>query len=137
MDQVDAQIRQFLSASAYAVVGASNDPEKYGAKVLAAYLRHGLRVFPVNPSRREVQGVPCFPSLSELPERVTSVSVITPPEVTEQVIEEAGRLGVRFAWMQPGAESPHAVARAHALGIETIADGSCLLVVAGFREDGP
>jgi pheromone shutdown protein TraB len=36
--------------------------------------------------------------------------------------------------MQPGAESKAAVAAAQAAGLNVIADGSCLLVVLGYRE---
>jgi hypothetical protein len=36
--------------------------------------------------------------------------------------------------MQPGAQSPQAVARCEKAGINVIADGSCLLVVLGYRE---
>jgi uncharacterized protein len=60
--------------------------------------------------------------------------VITPPPVTEKVVEEAGRLGIRHVWMQPGAESEAAVRRARELGINVISGGPCLLVVLGFRE---
>jgi hypothetical protein len=35
--------------------------------------------------------------------------------------------------MQPGAESPRAIAYCREQGINVIADGSCLLVVLGFR----
>ena len=31
--------------------------------------------------------------------------IITPPEVTERLVEEAARAGVQHVWMQPGAES--------------------------------
>jgi hypothetical protein len=36
--------------------------------------------------------------------------------------------------MQPGAESEDAIAACHAAGLDVIADGSCLLVVLGYRE---
>jgi hypothetical protein len=36
--------------------------------------------------------------------------------------------------MQPGAESQRAIATCEAAGINVIADGSCLLVVLGYRE---
>ena len=49
-------------------------------------------------------------------------------------MEEAAAAGVRHLWMQPGAESPEAVARAEELGLSVIAGGPCLLVVLGFRE---
>lgn len=43
------------------------------------------------------------PSLSALPDpRQTSVSIITPPQATLQVLREAKELGVPAVWMQPG-----------------------------------
>ncbi len=128
MTALAAAIRAFLAAPPFAVVGASNDPAKFGALVLAAYRRAGLRAYPVNPREREVQGLPCHPDLASLPEPVLNVSIITPPTVTERIVEEAARAGVRCVWMQPGAESAAAVARARALGLEVISGGPCVLV---------
>jgi len=65
---------------------------------------------------------------------VKSISIITPPRVTERVIEEVIRSGIENVWMQPGAESDAAVAMCEAAGINVIADGSCVLVVLGYRE---
>ena len=62
------------------------------------------------------------------------MSIITPPPVTERVVEEAAAAGVEHLWMQPGAESDAAVARAEELGLSVIAGGPCLLVVLGYRE---
>jgi predicted CoA-binding protein len=59
--------------------------------------------------------------------------VITPPAVTEQVVVQAAAKGIKNIWMQPGAESPRAIAYCREQGINVIADGSCLLVVLGFR----
>ena len=49
-------------------------------------------------------------------------------------LEQAIASGVKNIWMQPGAESKAAVAAAQAAGLNVIADGSCLLVVLGYRE---
>ena len=46
-----------IAAPAFAVVGASRDPEKYGARVLESYRRHQRTVFPVNPREKEIQGL--------------------------------------------------------------------------------
>ena len=75
-----------------------------------------------------------FKSLGEIHPRPDAISIITPPKVTEAVVEEAGRLGIRHVWMQPGAESDAAIARATELGMNVIAGGPCLLVVLGFRD---
>jgi len=129
-----ASIDAFLAGKSFAVVGASRDRSKYGNKVLRVYLQNGRTVYPVNPNIDEVEGLPCYPDLASLPEPVHGVSIITPPKVTESVVEQAGQLGIGHLWMQPGAESETAIRRAEQLGINLIAGGPCALVVMGYRE---
>ncbi|MCG3135525.1 MAG: hypothetical protein HMLKMBBP_03224 [Planctomycetes bacterium] len=130
----DDLVGAFLAQPTFAVVGASPDRTKYGNKVLRCYAQHGRAVTPVHPKEAVVEGLAAFPSLSAMSSPPAAVSVITPPAVTEKVVEECGRLGIRHVWMQPGAESDAAVARARELGISAIAGGPCLLVVLGFRD---
>jgi predicted CoA-binding protein len=132
---VHEKIDDFLAAGPYAVVGASTRREKYGNKVLRAYLQSGRQVHPINPNVGEIEGLKTYPDLASLPEVPRAISIITPPNVTEQIVETAADLGVRFVWMQPGAESPAAIRKAEDLGLQVIADGSCFLVVSGFREE--
>ncbi|TAJ21293.1 MAG: CoA-binding protein [Planctomycetota bacterium] len=127
-------IREFLAAGPWAVVGASTDRSKYGNKVLRCYLQHSMAVTPVHPREVEIEGVRCAKSIGELPAGVRGLSIITPPPVTEKVVEEAAAAGIRRLWMQPGAESERAIARAAELGLDVIARGPCLLVVLGYRE---
>lgn len=128
------QIEEFLDGAPHAVVGASTDRAKYGNKVLRAYLQQGREAFPINPKAEEVEGLKAYPDLSSLPKNVHGVSVITPPKVTEAIIEEAGRLGIQHVWLQPGAESDAAIRRGAELGLNLIAGGPCLLVVLGYSE---
>jgi predicted CoA-binding protein len=129
------RIREFLAAGPWAVVGASSNRAKYGNKVLRCCLQNGKTpVYPVNPRAGAIEGLAAHPSLSALPEPARAVSIITPPEITEAIVDEAARLGIRRLWMQPGAESPRALALAEARGIDCIAGGPCLLVVLGYRE---
>ena len=132
-DPVDP-IERFLTSPAYGVVGASPRRHKYGNKVLRCYQQNGRPVIPVNPREQEIEGVACVASVLDLPDEVQSISVITPPPVTERVVDEAIRKGIKHVWMQPGAESDQAVAACEAAGINVIADGSCVLVVLGYRE---
>ncbi|MEK7483393.1 MAG: CoA-binding protein [Planctomycetota bacterium] len=127
-------VKQFLLQGPYAVVGASTDPSKFGNKILRCYLQHKKKVYPIHPKEKTIEGVSAYPRLSALPEKVERVSVVTPPAITEQIVEEAGNCGVKYIWMQPGAESPKAIQRAKELGMEVIAEGPCLLVALGFRE---
>jgi len=131
---VQELIDGFLKSKAFGVVGASSNRGKYGNKVLRCYLSHSLRAIPVNPKEISIEGIPCVSSVSDLPEEVKSISVITPPHVTEQVVEMAAAKGIEYIWMQPGAESPRAVELCRENNIGVIADGSCLLVVLGFSD---
>jgi predicted CoA-binding protein len=121
-------IEGFLSGDSFAVVGASTNRAKFGNKVLRHYMDRGLTVFPVNPLATDVEGLAAFASLSDLPEPVHGVSIVTPPAITEQVVAEAAELGIRHIWMQPGAESSAAVALGEEKGLSVIAGGPCLLI---------
>lgn len=131
---ITERIDTFLAADIFGVVGASSKPHKYGNKVLRCYQQNQHKVIPVNPVEKEIEGLSCVASVSELPSQVSSISIITPPQVTEQVVDLAIACGVKNIWMQPGAESPQAVASCEAAGVNVIADGSCLLVVLGYHE---
>ncbi|MCA9617883.1 MAG: CoA-binding protein [Myxococcales bacterium] len=121
-------IETFLRGQRFAVVGASRDRSKFGNRVLRCYWTHGRTAFPVNPRAELVEGQTCYASLADLPEPVDGVSIITPPRVSEAVVDEAIALGLERLWFQPGAESAEATARARQAGIEVIAGGPCLLV---------
>lgn len=125
-------IRAFLDGGPHAVVGASRDRTKIGNMVLQTFLQKGRPVFPVNPGTAEVEGHASYPDLASLPETIHGVCVITPPAVTERIVEEAGALGIKHIWLQPGAESETAVARAQDLGMNVISGGPCVLVVLGY-----
>jgi predicted CoA-binding protein len=130
---IEEKIRMFLDGGRFAVVGASADRSKYGNKVLRCYQMNGLSVLPVNPRESSIEGVATVGSVTELPDDVRSISIITPPHVTEQVVAEAAAKGIKNIWMQPGAESTTAVKTCLESGINVIADGCCILVVLGYR----
>jgi predicted CoA-binding protein len=134
MNSIADQISRFLASPAFGVVGASSRRHKYGNKVLRCYQQNGRRAIPVNPREQLIEGAACVASVTDLPEDVKSISVITPPAITERVVAEAARKGIENVWMQPGAESERAIATCEAAGINVIADGSCVLVVLGYRE---
>ncbi|OGR30612.1 MAG: CoA-binding protein [Desulfuromonadales bacterium GWD2_54_10] len=131
---IPKQIDSFLASPAFGVVGASSNPHKFGNKVLRCYLQHDRRAIPVNPKESAIEGVTCVSSITDLPAEVKSISMITPPAVTEQLVPLAIAKGIENIWMQPGAESPVAIALCRQHNINVIADGSCLLVVLGYHD---
>jgi predicted CoA-binding protein len=86
-----------------AVVGATDDPGKYGSVIYRDLKRKGFVVFAVNPNRSTVDGDPAYATLADLPERPTIVNLVVPPTVTLDVIRQAEELGLENVWVQPGA----------------------------------
>ncbi len=130
----DNDTTAFLDGSPFAVVGASTSRDKYGNKALRVYMQNDRSVYPVNPRAEEIEGLRSYPDLMSLPEKPHGVSIVTPPKITEQIVDDAIQLGIEHLWMQPGAESPDASARARRAGINVIDDGSCVLVALGFED---
>lgn len=125
---IDQQVKSFLSSQTFAVVGASSNRQKYGNKVFRIFLQQEYSAFPVNPNATEVEGHPTFADLSQLPKTPMSISIITQPSVTEQVVEQAISLGVQHVWMQPGAESAKAIQLCEDAGVNVIHGGPCILI---------
>ncbi|KAH6610601.1 hypothetical protein Trco_000621 [Trichoderma cornu-damae] len=103
----EATARRFFSSPFFAVVGASSNPAKVGHKVHAWYLYYDLPVTPINPASQTVvvegKEYPTVPDVTALPSpKETSVSVITHPAITIDVLKEAKSAGIPAVWLQPG-----------------------------------
>jgi predicted CoA-binding protein len=125
-----AAIDDFLAEKKLAVVGVSQDKNKFGNVVYRRLKAHGLEVFAVNPKINVIEGDPCFPNLAALPEPVGGVVIVVPPEATKQVVIDAASSGIMRVWMQPGAESDEAVRFCEEHGIEVI-HGLCIMTLSG------
>jgi len=129
------EIETFLSADTFAVAGASANRDKYGNKVLQALADSGRDVYPLNPREPEIEGRPAYPSLADLPTVPQSLSIVTPPAVTRQIVQQAVEAGVKSIWMQPGAEDAQASQIARDAGLNVIDDGSCVLVLLALENN--
>ncbi|UKZ80962.1 hypothetical protein TrVFT333_008727 [Trichoderma virens FT-333] len=103
----EATAKRFFSSPFFAVVGASSNPAKFGHKVHAWYLNHDLPVTPINPASKTVtvndEDYPTVPDVKSLPKPTeTSVSIITHPGITLNVLKEAKSVGIPAIWLQPG-----------------------------------
>jgi predicted CoA-binding protein len=129
------KIETFLAGKRFAVVGASQDRTKYGNKVLRVYQQNNRDVVPVNPKADEVEGLKSYADLASIPGQIDGVSIITPPAITERVVQDAVRRGIKNIWMQPGAESTAAIKMAEEGGANVIARGPCILVSLHYRDE--
>jgi len=102
-------IKEFMGQKKFAVVGATDNPQKYGNRIVKNLKGRGYEVYPVNPKLKEIEGLNCYPSLAEIPEKVDVVDFVVPPEATEEVLKQCKELGLDRIWLQPGSESEKAI----------------------------
>jgi hypothetical protein len=113
----------------YAVVGATINQDKYGYRVLKDLQAGGYKVVGVNPKYQEIEGLSCFAALADLPVGPKVLVFVVPPEVGLNMLPQAASLGFKKVWFQPGAESPAVRAKIKDLGLNGVADGSCIMVI--------
>ena len=94
-----------------AVIGATEKTGSVGRSILWNLIRNpfGGKVYPVNPNRASVLGIPAFPSIGAVPESVDMAVVVTPAPTVPGVVGECVGAGVKGA----------------------------IIISAGFRETGP
>ena len=122
-------IREYLSSRAMAVVGASNEKEKFGNLACRELMARGLRVFPVNPHENEICGEKCYHTINELSDRTDRILIVLPPDMTRKLVRDLNPEFVSYVWMQNGAESSEAIQVCHSKGIKTIYE-QCILMHA-------
>lgn len=103
-------IKEFISQKKFAVIGATDNPEKYGNRIVKNLKSRGYEVYPVNPKLKELEGLSCYPGLADIPVKVDVVDFVVPPAVTEEILKQCKTLGLHRIWLQPGSESETAIA---------------------------
>lgn len=112
-----------------AIIGASNNRNKFGNKAVRAYRQQGHTVYPVHISDPEVEGLPAFRSVRDVPVRPNMISVYLAPEEVMKILPDIAAKGCDELWLNPGAESPQVVAEAERLGLNVIQ--ACSIVDIG------
>lgn len=119
-----------MSKPTAAILGASQNRNKFGNKSVRAHLEQGYEVYPVNPAADEIEGVRCYGSLDELPvSELDRISVYVPPEVGMKLLPEIQKAGAKEVWFNPGSESPELLEKAREMGINVIQ--ACSIVDVG------
>lgn len=90
-------LQKLFSPSSVALVGASNEPGKWGCVILSNLIRGGFagRIYPVNPREEEILGRKAYRSVAEIPETPDLAVIVVPPLSVLPVLEECLRKGTR------------------------------------------
>ena len=116
-----------------AIIGASADRSKFGNIAVRAFLKQGYTVFPINPKESQIEGLPVFKSIADLPVRPNLISVYLPPPVLLKVLPAIAARGCDEFWLNPGTESDEVLAEAERLGLNVIR--ACSIVGVGLSPE--
>ncbi|MFT4641743.1 MAG: putative CoA-binding protein [Verrucomicrobiales bacterium] len=111
------------------VLGASDCPERYAYKVMIQLLDQGHHVILVHPRLQEIEGRPVVASLSDVEDKVDTVTLYVNPSISEPLAEALIALNPQRVIFNPGTESPVLAKRLQDAGIST--EDACTLVLLG------
>jgi predicted CoA-binding protein len=125
-------IREILEVYKHvAVVGVSEKRGKPSHSVTKYLVHAGYTIYPVNPNLHSVFGIPCHPSLLEIPAEKRSlieiVDIFRKPEDVESIVDQAIEIGAKVIWMQLGITNDAASDKAKEAGLEVI-QNRCIAV---------
>ncbi len=92
-------LEYILKPDAVAVIGASDTPGRIGGRPIFYSRENGFagRIYPVNPNRDTVQGLPALASINAVPEQIDCAIVAVPAKIAVQTIADCAAAGVRSA----------------------------------------
>ncbi len=117
---------EMLEKKVWAVVGANQDPEKFGYIIYNKLKTRGYEVYAVNPMYDNIEDDKCYKDLSSLPVIPEVVDMVVSPKRGKVVIEEAAKLGIKYIWLQPGTHDAELLKRINELGLQSVQ--ACVLV---------
>lgn len=94
-----SNLRAALDPKSVAIIGASENPNKVGGRPVHYLTKFGFKgkIYPINPSRTEIQGYKCYPSLADLPEAPELVIVAVAGDNAIAAVEDCAARGVKIA----------------------------------------
>jgi len=103
-------LTSLISPMSVAVIGATDSVDKPGYAVLYNIIKSGFtgRIFPVNPGKKELLGIPAYKVLDDIGEHIDLAVIAIPAKRVLDTLETCGALGV----------------------------GAVIIISAGFRETG-
>lgn len=115
-------------SNSIALIGSSNDPRKYGNKILLDLTKKGYTVYPVNKKEKEIEGLKAYKNIEALEEIPSIINFVIPPDEGLVVTRDLVEKGYDNFWYQPGAESDE-ISEFLKINKKNYIDDKCIMVV--------
>ncbi|MBP0018744.1 MAG: CoA-binding protein [Cyanobacteria bacterium SBLK] len=124
----DRALQDILAnAKTIAVVGHSNKRDRPSYRIARFLREKSYRVYPVNPTMTEIEGMPCYSSLKEIPEAIDIVNIFRRSEFLPEIATEAIAIEAKVFWAQEGIIHPEAAQIAAEAGLKVVMD-VCIMI---------
>jgi predicted CoA-binding protein len=110
-----------------AILGASENPERFSHKAFYALKHHGHHPVPINPFIGTLDGTPVVGSLREVDEHIDTLTMYVNPRVSEELKDDILALHPARVIFNPGSESPILEKELRNAGIHVVE--ACTLVL--------
>lgn len=99
MSAILQQLTPLFQPRSVAIIGATNDLRRWGGWVVDRPRRTGYagRLYPVHPREGEIQGLPAFPTISDVPDQVDLAIIVVRAHLVPEVMEQCAAKGVKAA----------------------------------------
>lgn len=93
------QMKQFVEPQSVALVGLTRNTGEGAFNVMENLLSYGYqgKMFPINPSTREILGIKTYASVMDIPEPVDLAIIGTPRNLVPNMLAECNQRGIRSA----------------------------------------
>src|SRR5580692_8660333 len=89
----------FFAPDSIALIGASRDLEKIPGRLLSMLRKNGYpgKLYPINPNYGDIDGLKCYPSISDVGQPIDLAVVIIPAKAVLGALEQCVAAGVKNA----------------------------------------
>ncbi len=88
-----------------ALIGASNNKNKYGNRIYLDLRSKGYHVIPINPKEELIEGDKAYRTIEEMETLPDIANFVVPPPIAMKIAQHIADLGIKHLWFQPGSES--------------------------------
>ena len=131
MKDIDVVKKEMLSLKKWAVIGFTDDKNKYGYKIFNKLRDKGYTTYGVNPKYDEIDGIKVYNSIKDVPEKVDCISMVVNTKLSLKALDDIAELGIKYVWFQPGTFDENVIDKAKKLGLD-IVYYECVYVDLGY-----
>ncbi|HEY4282761.1 MAG TPA: CoA-binding protein [Chthoniobacterales bacterium] len=126
-----ATVTKMTNSLRVVVLGASPKPHRYAFKAMKMLRDYGHKPIPVNPAFDEVQEEKCYPTVSDVPGAIDTITVYVGRKRSDLLIEQITSAAPRRIILNPGAENEALGQAAEDRGIEVIEGCTLVMLTSG------